>query len=198
MVNDAGVRAQLRRSLGFCKYHTRLLLDTQLRDPLGLTIIYQDILSQILDDFPDMVLPADSTGALNALMGRFPKSLTSQVEGALQALSARESCPACQQRDKYAQGIVQSLIKNLQDEALVRALEASSGLCLPHIRLALINIQSSDQFNKLGLISRQKFQELRAELLEFIRRSDYRFGKEAFGAEGNAYIRVAEMFVGTE
>jgi DNA-directed RNA polymerase specialized sigma54-like protein len=198
MVNDAGMRKKLRCSLGFCKLHVHLLLDTQLRDPLGLTIIYHDILGHILDDLSKVGILTEKTSPLDILLGRLPKSLANQAENSIQALSPQGICPACQQQEMYAHLFVQSLLEHLQGDALDKAFEASSGLCLPHFRLALVNIHSSDQFNRLATLNRMKLQALRAELAEFIRKSDYRFSKEGFREEGNAYSRVMEIFVGTE
>jgi len=47
-VNDSGVRSHLRSSLGFCHEHTGLLLNHRLGDPLGMSIIYNDVLGRVL------------------------------------------------------------------------------------------------------------------------------------------------------
>ena len=198
MVNDAGMRRQLRRSLGFCKEHVHLLLDTQLRDALGLSIIYQDILGQVLDGLLEVGSAADSLNSLDVWLGRLSKGLSDQVESSVQALSPQESCPACRQQEQSARLTTQVLLERLQEQVFRQALDASSGLCLPHMRLALENIHSGEQFNRLVGASRLKLQVLHDELAEFIRKSDHRFSQEGFGAEGDAYRRAMELFTGTE
>src|SRR6476659_1310692 len=44
-VNDHGLRAQLRRSRGFCNLHAWQLLD-DVRHPFGAAIIYRDVLNE--------------------------------------------------------------------------------------------------------------------------------------------------------
>lgn len=198
MVNDAGMRNQLRNSLGFCKTHTRLLLDTSLRDPLGLSIVYLDVLNKILSTLPQPDQPGRAAGLLDRLLRRLPKETTELSKDALQAMTPRGPCPACHYRDQYTRSMLESLTILLETPNLSQALEASDGLCLPHLRLALEKSASMGGFAKLILIHHNKLQKLRDELAEFIRKSDYRFMGEGFGAEGNAYQRAMEMLVGSE
>lgn len=198
MVNDAGVRGQLRNSLGFCKPHTRLLLETLLRDPLGLTIIYHDVLNAILANLPPPDEARRPAGLLDRLLRRPPEEIAKRVKSTLQALTPRSPCPACHYQDQYTNSMLESLMTHLKTSALSQALEASDGLCLPHLRLALEKPASTNGYEKLMLIHQSKLQKLRDELAEFIRRSDYRFIEEGFGAEGNAYQRAMEMLVGRQ
>lgn len=196
MVNDAGMRRQFRRSLGFCRAHACLLLDTRLRDPLGLSIIYHDILGHLLDELPEKGLEAEIPGALDVLLGRLPKGISAQVGSIVQTLSPQEVCPACRQQEQQMLIIIRTLLENLSQEVFHQTLETSTGLCLPHLRLALSGCQSSEQINRLVRLDRLKLQALRAELAEFIRKNDHRFSQEGFGAEGNAYRRVMELLTG--
>lgn len=198
MVNDAGMRGQLRDSLGFCKTHTRLLLDTSLRDPLGLTIVYHDVLNAILLNLPRLDKAERATGVLDRLLRRPPEEAAEQAKSALQALTPRTPCPACDYRDQYTLSMLESLILHLETPDLSQALEASHGLCLPHLRLALEKPISASRCAKLILIHQDKFLKLRDELAEFIRKSDYRFLEEGFGVERNAYQRAMEMLAGSE
>jgi hypothetical protein len=198
MVNDAGMRRQLRRSLGFCKDHVRVLLDTHLRDPLGLTNIYHDMLDKILSDLLLASLPKPETGVFETSRGHLPKNLARQVESLRQSLSPYERCPACRLQEQSISLSIELLVNNLEDETLYQALGASDGLCLPHLLRALEQIQTEDQFVKLVTTSVSKIRILRDELAEFLRKSDYRFSKEGFGEKGNAYKRVMELLIGNE
>jgi Family of unknown function (DUF6062) len=195
MVNNVDMRQQVHR-MGFCKDHTDLLLDPRLREPLGLTIIYHDMLGKIISDLVLASLPKPDTGMLTPLSDRLPKNLALQVESSRQALSVHERCPACRQQDQHTHLIIQSLLENLHDETLLVALDGSSGLCLPHLRQALTNIQSANQFNRLITTSQSKLRALRDELAELIHKGDDRFSKIGFGEEGNAYRRAMELIVG--
>ena len=84
-------------------------------------------------------------------------------------------------------------------EEMRNALQASEGLCLPHLRLALEKLKSIDVSAVEALLSihREKLAGLRTELAEFIRKNDYQAIQEGFGAEGDAWLRAIAMIVGS-
>jgi hypothetical protein len=47
-VNDPETRLELRHTLGFCSDHAWLLLDTEIGDALGTSIIYHDVVGFVL------------------------------------------------------------------------------------------------------------------------------------------------------
>ena len=102
-VNDIGTRAHLRLSLGFCRDHTELLLETGLGDALGMSIIYHDVLGTVLKRLTGKISPSSEGTTLARLLGRLPTELATTLERVKHALSPRETCPACQQRDSTAQ-----------------------------------------------------------------------------------------------
>ena len=81
--------------------------------------------------------------------------------------------------------IVSSLVDNLEDQELVDALQASDGLCLPHLRLALQSVRNAAACEKLIAVHREKLEALHSDLAELIRKNDYRFMKEGLGKEGD-------------
>ena len=79
---------------------------------------------------------------------------------------------------------------------MVNALQASDGLCLPHLRLALEQVREVPLLETLLRIQREKLGGLRAELDEFIRKNDYQYAGEGFGKAGDAWLRAIGMLVG--
>jgi hypothetical protein len=79
---------------------------------------------------------------------------------------------------------------------MIQALQASDGLCLAHLRLALEHVRDQSASDQLLLIHREKLENLRSELSEFIRKNDYQAMKEGFGREGDAWLRAVGMVVG--
>ncbi|HXQ35636.1 MAG TPA: DUF6062 family protein, partial [Anaerolineales bacterium] len=77
------------------------------------------------------------------------------------------------------------------------ALEASDGLCLPHLSLALEHVKEVSVCETLLNIHREKLESLSAQLGEFIRKNDYQAIKEGFGKEGDAWLRAISMIAGS-
>jgi hypothetical protein len=82
--------------------------------------------------------------------------------------------------------LVQSLTA---EEGLLDAFEPSAGLCLPHLRQALALTRDRTVFEALVKAQRAIWQQLEADLGEFIRKSDHRFHGEAWGEERDAWLR---------
>jgi hypothetical protein len=77
-----------------------------------------------------------------------------------------------------------------------RHFQASTGLCLPHTARAT---EQAPSHPKLGLfigVQRGKYTHLVAELEEFCRKHDYRFAREGWGTETDAWQRAIETLTG--
>ncbi len=195
-VNDGWVRRDLRKSLGFCHAHAWLVLDKGLGDALGVAIIYHDILGAVLKRLPQRALPVESKTGLRAWLRRAPRRLVEQLEQVRRALTPQELCPACKQRENSTQTTLQVLMQSLADEAMIAALETSSGLCLPHLKAAIEMVADSQELDLILSISRGKLARLDSELAEFIRKNDYRFRDEGFGPERDSWRRAMQITVG--
>lgn len=193
-VNDGELRNHLRHSLGFCNRHAWQLLE--FGDVLGISIIYHDILGNVLKNLPEGALPDQEAGWLPSLLNKVPRSLASKQEIAVQALKPDARCPACEQEDRTVEIILSELTSALQNEELSAALSNSTGLCLPHLCQAFQHTRETGSFNQLLSISRNKIEGLHQELAEFIRKSDYRFRQEGLGSERDSGRRAIRIAVG--
>jgi hypothetical protein len=189
-VNDWGIRDQLRRSLGFCNVHAWLAIERGHGDPLGVSIIYHDILSTLLKRLPQATDRASPTKRILARLGRLPRQLADQIKITVQALTPQAACPACEQRDKMTRLYLATLVTNLDDGQLAEAFLQSDGLCLPHLRQAFSMARDEQAYRILLDASREKLSTLDEQLSEIIRKSDYRFHGEGFGSERDAWRRV--------
>ena len=193
-VNSAGFRENLRLSMGFCREHAWLAADERLGDALGFAIIYHDAIGAALERLDKGVPPPTRRWA--GLLKRVPEQVSALVYKTVYALTPQKRCPACQKRDEMLSIIVSSLVENLEEQEMVDALQASEGLCLPHLRLALQQVQDVASCEKLIAIHREKLEGLHADLAELIRKNDYRFMKEGLGKEGDSWLRAVAMLVG--
>jgi hypothetical protein len=189
-VNDVGTREGLRKSLGFCNWHAWKCLEVP-NAPLGLGIIHQDLLGQILErlsriqrSFP-MRIPF-----LRRLWGR------GKAEKAFPPIRPGHSCPACRSVRFFEEMYLEILLDYIAEEVFERQLFLSPGICFPHL---IIAIEKYPGHRNLGLlIQRQmsKWESLQGELAEFIRKHDYKYIHELRGAESDSWKRALEMLVG--
>jgi len=170
-VNDVKTRNRLRAGLGFCREHARMIIDRRLGNALGIAIIYQDVITHVL------------------------RGLESNAD-LKKALIPSDSCIVCGHQDKTSQRVLSGLVKGLDDPKMADALQSSDGLCIPHLKKAFESIHESETSKLLLLVHREKLENLRNELQEFIRKNDYRFREEGFGAEGNSWKRAVEKLIG--
>ena len=196
-VNSPKWRDQLRASLGFCHEHAWLAVDKRLGDALGFSIIYQDVVNSILRQLENDSAPSRSQRHWTALSRQVPEAARRLIENLLAAITARKRCPACEHRDQVTRTILSSLVKELHHAEVADALEASEGLCLSHLRLALEYVRDGAAAERLLAIQRAKLTGLRSELAEFVRKNDYQVIKEGFGSEGDAWLRAIGLVTGS-
>ncbi len=195
-VNDGGLRAHLRASLGFCREHTHLLLQAGAGDALGMSIIYHDVFGAVLSRLSGENSLVGQPTAFSRLLGRIPAELAAALERAKQAVRAQQICLACQQREITAHMVLEVLLASIQEQEMLAAFTKSEGLCLPHLHRAFEQPAEGAGLARLFSVELEKMERLRGELGEFIRKSDYRFLKNGFGAEGNAWRRAAGLAAG--
>jgi len=197
-VNSPAWRDSLRASLGFCHEHAWLAVDQRLGDALGFSIIYRDIVNAILKQMDDSSVPARSSRREVSLLKQVPDQARNMIERMLYALRPRKRCPVCEHRDEMTRSTLSVLVKELPGPEMADALQASEGLCLPHFRLTLEQVKDASAIEKLLAIHREKFESLKNELAEFIRKNDYQAIQEGFGREGDAWLRAVRMIAGSK
>jgi hypothetical protein len=173
-VNDPPVRERLRRAQGFCAVHTPLL--ASLGDALAVAILYND-----LADAAQARWQAEATagGRRGIRMGGRRKS----------AKPPSAPCPACAAAQEAEARYASALAAGLESAEVWAALETGDGLCVAHTERVLAQA-------KPALAARLRQQEaarlaaLQAELQELIRKNDYRFRGEPWGAESDAWRRA--------
>lgn len=195
-VNDVPTRERLRASLGFCREHAQLAVNKNLGNALGFAIIYQDVLNHVLRQLSTDTTPP-ATKRFSALLKQVPEQIGGLVQKVLYALTPHKHCLVCQQRDKTTHMVVSALLEELPTPEMQAALKSSEGLCFLHLKKVFEAVSDSTLGEALFNIHRQQLEGLRAELAEFIRKNDYRFKDEGFGAEGDAWLRAIRKVTGT-
>ncbi|MGE5584814.1 MAG: DUF6062 family protein [Bacillota bacterium] len=221
-VNDPGIRADLRRSNGFCPRHAGLLRDHG--DPLGHAIIYGDLVDHLLGSLESLLRACGSGSA------RSPATRT--VGSRADDLLPGRECPAClvaREAEQRYIGVLVAELGSMSDAGpgsdpgsspgagsipgfglsarlgsaacesgtdLERVLASSEGLCLSHLAQALKAARGAAAARRLLRASMAKLEELKAQLAEIRRKHDYRFSGEPWGVEKDAWARAAGLWSG--
>jgi hypothetical protein len=195
-VNSPAWRDQLRASQGFCHEHAWLAVEKRLGDALGFSIVYHDLVNNVIKSLNDKST-AHAARRRASVLGPIPESVRSRVEGMLDALTPRKRCPACEHREELTRRFLSVLVEDLPTPTMTEALQASEGLCLPHLGLAVGYVKDVTVYEMLLTIHRTKLEGLKNELAEFIRKNDYQVIQEGFGSEGDAWLRAIRLMVGS-
>ncbi len=188
-VTDPGVRAKVRRAQGFCRDHARLL--DRAGAALGVAILMQDVLRAVLETLEGAHFQAPPALSLRRAQETLDPGQPSAATAELVArLAPGEPCPACARAGEMETVYLDTLVEQLMgEEGLLGAYGVSGGLCLPHLRLALVRLREPAVFEALVSAQRDIWGRLEADLREQIRKNDYRFRDEPWGDESNAWLR---------
>jgi hypothetical protein len=100
------------------------------------------------------------------------------------------TCPACRRRSGY----IASVLATVEKADPSRLGEAR--FCIPHLPLVLERVSPEAAVTILNA-ERDLLRCLHAELGEFFRKSDYRFQHEPLGSEQTAWLRAADILMGS-
>jgi len=187
-VNDPGVRAHLRGTHGFCREHAQMAvaLAAGQGEGLGMAILYEDLLRN-----------AQRAAGLAVEAGGRRRTWWRRRERG-DVLAASTPCPACESAARVADNYLRILARAAPDSepgGLVR--QPGRGLCLPHLAAGLGRAGTLEERERLVHCFEHGATDLRAELREYLRKSDYRFRHEGFTpGEASAWRRAVHRLVG--
>ncbi|NWF54903.1 MAG: hypothetical protein HXY45_08940 [Syntrophaceae bacterium] len=191
-VNDVGTRDGLRKSLGFCNWHAWKCLEVP-NAPLGLGIIHHDLLGEILHRLSRLRVPLPIPSfSFRRIWGR-RKAKRPLLD---RLLTPSDSCPACRSVRFFEQMYLEILLDYIDEEDFGGHFSRSAGVCFPHLTIAIGKYPGHRNLELLIKSQKKKWESLRAELAEFIRKNDYKYSHEPRGAESDSWKRSLEMLAG--
>ncbi|ACZ41534.1 hypothetical protein Tter_0616 [Thermobaculum terrenum ATCC BAA-798] len=190
-VNDPQVRDSLRASYGFCNKHAYQWLDQ--RHLLGTAIIYSDVLEHINEDLQQLEYQRRDliTSVSTLITGKNIHEHHSKVP-----INSTKVCPACTVQAESEKIAREAFLEGLSEQEFRSTYEHSLGLCLIHLRSALQLAPNSKIFHFLKEHSIKQNDGLRKQLLEIIRKHDYRFRFEPITEERGADLRTIRHIAG--
>ncbi len=205
-VNDPATREQWAAGLGFCTRHAWQLQRLEAQrygDGLGNAILYEDLLQRVISALEALAreaiegpLPFYRRWARSFRPGPSPNA---NAPDSLPGLQGRRRCRVCQLGEDTARAYAEWLIEGLEDSDVRAVYEASDGLCLPHLRMALARAQvRAPQVSAwLARDATRRLQRLLNNLREYIRKHDWNHRHEPMNPqERQAWIRAVAFFAG--
>ena len=197
-LKDLEVSQCLRESLGLCCEHSWQMLDSKFVDALTFSLIYHEILQSAIHGLQSVEKPPQSPRRIHSMLERIKHNPTGKIKTAVIPLTPQKHCPACEQRERTTRLALEILGVSLENEVMSNALASSDGLCLPHMRLALVHMQGATAYQILITISKEKLESMRRELVEIIRENENQSTKNGFKEMKSTWARIIGVIVGEQ
>jgi hypothetical protein len=168
-----------RDAHGFCREHSFLAITVASKQAadLGMAILYEDLVRHTEGEIADA---------------------RSRKKRASSGLKAHAPCRVCVSAASTEDGYLQILASSVPDSQIGRlARQGGPKLCFPHARRAMALAKSPSERDAIAEIFIGGAEALRRDLLEAIRKRDYRAAHEHITAdEANAWARAVYTMVG--
>ncbi len=181
--NDPGTHAAFRAGRGLCNLHSWQLTRYD-AGVLGIAILQTAVIDEVLRLIDEA--PAQPSGGLARMFGsgaNGPSALADRLE-------PEGPCLVCQTLAQAEASYLEALVTHLGDARLEAAFRRSAGLCLPHFRTALRGPGPGAALDRLIALQTERWRQLKAELLEFQSKSDYKRAHEVMGRERDSWRRA--------
>jgi hypothetical protein len=199
--NDARVFADLVQSLGLCQRHAWMIVEIEpaaLGDGMSTATLYHDLLDHLLREM-GAVLPLSDLRPPSPLRRR-SRPVPDPCAPLAQVLVPRTECRVCKDcrssEETLAWAFARSLSGEEPDGKFRDLFLRSTGLCLPHFRLALLEVEDRSARDMLAEVQLRKMRSLLGELAEYLRKHDARYAHEPYGPEADAWVRAVALFTG--
>jgi len=188
-VLDPDSHRAFRERLGLCNEHS-WQATRYMGGSLGLAILYSTALDRVLGILDKTPTQAPPSG-LARLFSRGRKAST-----LADWLEPSGPCIVCQAMAEAERRYLHTLGKHIADPRLGKAYGQSDGLCLPHFRLALREIQEPEKLALLISLQRDIWARLKADLEGLLDKSNYLRLHELGGREATSWRRAPGRLAG--
>lgn len=189
-VTDVEQRDTWREARGLCDGHARMATETP-HSPGSLAILYADVLRH---DLAQLVALTAAAPATRRWYRRH--ALAQRVQNWLRSWRQQRPCPVCHLWLEQERFYLQVLLDDWQEPELAQAFAASRGLCWLHMLRLVEQGRQHTHLQTVLTVQQTHLQGLQDELHEFIRKLDYRLGRQPYGREADAWRRVVALYIG--
>lgn len=184
-VNKIPTHQAFRAGRGLCNTHYWQLRHTRRGSAVGTAKLSVSVLDEILR-IEDQAAPMRS--GLARLRGK--------VSALADALEPEGPCIACKTMQDSEVMYIGMIADHLNEADFQAVFRDSSGLCLPHVRLALRQMKRSSDSELFLTIQRGIWERLKAELETYVRKNQVDHLGEVIGGEGDSWLRAIALLSG--
>jgi hypothetical protein len=184
MLLNPETQQAFRERRGLCALHSARATE-YIGGSLEIAMLYTVGLEEVVNAFM-----ADSPNGNGGWLQNFTARSQSALENHLAPSGA---CAVCSYMVECEQRYIETLGKYISDRKLEKAFEASEGLCLPHFRIALREINEDPARDLLVTLQKSIWTELKRDLDSFIAKSNYLHQHEINPREGESWRRVMRI-----
>jgi hypothetical protein len=200
-ITNVARRAEIRASRGYCSVHGAMLGGPSRM--LGIAIIQHDVINDVLREV-NKTLPRTEAATARKSDRKSGKptplddlSATPLRNALLNAVKPKRLCPLCEYESDTERNLLRTLINDIGEVELQTAFEKSTGLCLPHVQAALqLRGVSADGLRRVMQIERDILQSLKAELDEYLVKSNGSYDYQGMGDESDSPARAVRLVSG--
>lgn len=187
LVVDPLTQQQFRASRGLCAEHGARF--TEYRNALGVCVLVDQVLDQVLEILDET--PARAGRSLGRLLA------DPQESPLARKLAPARPCLICEAQGRAEGHYARALALHLNEARMDEAYRLSDGLCLPHFVLALEKAADPALTQRMADIQRGIWRRLKAELDEFMRKSDAVNARgETMDLESDSWRRAMRLLGG--
>jgi hypothetical protein len=198
---DRPARQNLMESFGFCPTHLFQMTTLEMRDsgdPIGAVIAYEQLSGVTHQELEKWRVKEIASPFSTRFFRRLWRSISRQV---IEVLKPGQPCPICLAIEEHVDRTLAALMEELarKTEDISRLYLAGDGLCLPHLRQALMRFSRAFPFaadllvqDEIGRLEKQK-----SQMGEYIRKHNWSYRDEAVSVEEErAWRKTLSFFSG--
>jgi hypothetical protein len=157
----------------------------------SLAILYDDLLRHELAQLASLSSPGPARR-------RWPwrHHIAQRLGRWLQEWQYRSACQACTLWQEHEQLYSMVLLDTWTTAGFSQAFATSTGLCWPHLLRVVEHGLTHPNLPAVLVAQQACLQALQHDLQEFIRKLDYRFARQRYGREADAWQRVVRLYTG--
>ncbi len=198
-VNSISLRATLRKARGYCHEHAWQLPLAGGSAPLGIAIIYRDILNTLNKELDSASYKSGRLSLKTVKQAVRREEPAAATADTIRSLDPQAACPACERQQEIENLAFLALTDALAegDPAMITAVNQATIICMPHFKQALAYTRNKTGYTELVTAVQAKITALITDLDEFLRKNDHRFRNETITpAEKDSWQRALLMLVG--
>jgi hypothetical protein len=189
-ITDVDQRDTWQQARGLC--HVHAWMATEIPHSNGrLALLYADVLRHDLEQLTALMPAIPATRRWRARHAR-----AQRLQRWLRTWRQPQACPVCALWLVQERLYLRVLLDDWQASALAQAFGASHGLCWAHTLRLVEEGRRHAHLHSVLTAQQAHLQTLQDELHAFIRKLDYRFARQPYGREANAWRRVVALYSG--